>query len=108
MAYEKKTFIKLEDILSVQFKCVNCKATSTIPIERIANAEIEATVTRVCPFCHTPSGLNAGMPALDDVIKFNNLFGRMSSALRGSKLEYSLEVETDEDQDGSLRNGRSR
>jgi hypothetical protein len=108
MAYEKKSFIKLEEILSVQFKCVNCKATSTIPIERIANADIEATLTRVCPFCHTPSGLTAGMPALEDLIKFNNLFGRVSSALRGSKLEYSLEVQPDEELDGTLRNGRSR
>jgi hypothetical protein len=108
MGYEKKRFIKLEDILSVQFKCANCKATSTVPIERLANADIEATLTRVCPFCKTPSGLNPGMPALDDLIKFNNLFGRVSSALRGSKLEYSLEIETDEDEDSTLRNGRSR
>jgi hypothetical protein len=108
MSYETKRFIKLEEILSVQFKCANCKATSTVPIERLANADIEATLTRVCPFCHTPSGLTAGMPALDDLIKFNNLFGRVSSALRGSKLEYSLEIESDEGQDGSPRNGRSR
>jgi hypothetical protein len=108
MAYEKRSFVKLEEILSVQFKCVNCKATSTVPIERLANADIEVTLTRICPFCHTPSGLSAGMPALDDLIKFNNLFGRLSSALRGSKLEYSLEIEGDEDQDGSMRNGRSR
>jgi hypothetical protein len=108
MAYENKCFVQLEDILSVQFRCVNCKATSTIPIERLGNADIESTLTRVCPYCHTPSGLSSGMPALDDLIKFNSLFGKVSAALRGSKLEYSLEIDAPEGQESTPRNGRSR
>ncbi len=93
MTFEKKCFIKPEDILAVRLVCGNCKASLTIPIEKLASANLQIVLTRNCPHCQTAYGFGIGTSQLEHVVTFNILLSRLGELLKGMNLEYGFEIE---------------
>jgi|GEM_PF-7027970 len=96
MTLEKKFFISPEDIAAIKFTCAECRSAVILPVEKIPNGDIGILVTRNCPHCRTPSGLNQGTKDMEDVISFNLLLARLADSLKGKKLELSFEIECPE------------
>jgi hypothetical protein len=94
MTFEKVVFIKPEDIISVQFRCITCDAAITIPIKKLANTK--AAITQGCGYCQTPSGFNAGTEETAKLEDFNALLGELEGILKGRNLAYSIQVNSGE------------
>ena len=96
MTVEKKVFISPQDITAVKFACAECHSAVILPIKKIPNGDIGILVTRNCPHCRTPSGLNQGTKDMEHVITFNLLLAGLVDNLTGKNLELSFEVECPE------------
>jgi hypothetical protein len=96
MTLEKKFFISPEDIVAVRFTCANCHSAVILPVGKIPNGDIGILVTRNCPHCRTPSGLNQGTRDMENVITFGLLLAGLVDNLKGKKLELSFEIECPE------------
>lgn len=96
MTFEKKCSIKPEDIEAVIFRCVNCKAATIIPIEQLAKADLGNLTTQNCKHCHTATGFTYQTSAIETFLKFNELLAKLRDALKGQKIEYSLQIACDE------------
>jgi hypothetical protein len=97
MTIEKKVFVSPQDIVAVKFACAKCHGAVILPIEKIPDGDIGILVTRNCPHCRTPSGLNQGTTEMEHVITFNLLLARLVDHLKGKNLELSFEVECPEE-----------
>ena len=94
MTQEKKCFVNPEEISAVRLRCANCKAASIIPVSKLGrDGSIGGEISRVCPHCRTPSGFNFGTQAFEDLVVFNNLLSKLAEDLKGSKIEFSLQIE---------------
>lgn len=94
MTYEKLAFVKPEDIQAVVFRCKNCKAAVTIPIERLGN--IEALATKNCAHCNKETGFSFMTKESETLFKFNEALAGLRDALKGRNLEYSFQISCDE------------
>lgn len=92
MKYEKSCFISPTDITGVRLKCTECGASRTIPVEKLANANLHIVVTDKCPHCHTESNFPARTIELNDFVQFNALLSKLSKLVVGRNIEYRLEI----------------
>ncbi|MGC1107081.1 MAG: hypothetical protein WA876_11130 [Candidatus Acidiferrales bacterium] len=97
MTFEKKCFITPNDILAVRFKCVDCKATRTIPIDKLGNAAVHQLMIQACPHCHKDSNFPLGTAELQHFHEFNLILSRLSEILKGRNVEYGFEISVPED-----------
>ncbi len=93
MTFEKKCFIKPEDILSVRLRCVKCKAISTIPIDKISPGNLQQFLMRDCLYCQTPTGFGIDTSETAHFARFNLLLAGLKDLLKGRNLEYGFEIE---------------
>jgi hypothetical protein len=94
MTYEKLVFVKPEDIQAVVFRCKNCKAAVTIPIDRLGN--VEALTTKNCAHCNKETGFAFMTAESETFFKFNEALAGLRSALQGRNLEYSFQISCDD------------
>ena len=92
MTLEKKCFIKPNDILSVRFQCPKCKASSTIPLNKLTPQSLQVLLMRNCQHCDAPPAFTIGTSEMDHFITFNTLLARLTELLRGRPFEYGLEI----------------
>jgi hypothetical protein len=95
MTFEKKCFVRPEDILAVRFQCTGCKASTSIPIDKLLSGDIGLAITRVCPHCKTPSGFPYGTSEMEHFINFNLILGGLKEMMKGRGVEYGFEIECD-------------
>ena len=95
MTFEKKCFIKPEDILGIRFECGNCKSISTIPIDKVTPNELTNSITRACPYCQSASGFPYGTSELEHFIKFNSLLAQLKELMKGRNIQYGFEIKCD-------------
>jgi RNase P subunit RPR2 len=99
MTFEKKCFISPTDILAVRFRCTKCSATKSIPIEKLASANLQKVLSDNCPHCGTESNFPYGTTEFEKFIEFNTLLGRLREKLNGRNLEYGFEIACPNDGD---------
>lgn len=97
MTFEKKCFITPADILAARFKCVNCGAITTIPLNKLTSANLQSLIHRACQHCQTPSGFGLGTAETDHFLTFNVALSRMAEVLKGRNLEYGFEIDCPKD-----------
>jgi hypothetical protein len=97
MTFENKCFIEPRDILAVRFRCSKCKATSTIPLDKVTSASLQVQLMRNCVHCDAPSAFTIGTTEMENFIKFNVMLAGMTESLRGRPFEYGFEVECQND-----------
>jgi hypothetical protein len=93
MTFEKKCYVRPEDIVAVRIRCANCKASTSIPIASLPNSNLQGVLTRECPYCQKASGIGFGTTEMEQLIRFNNLLARLADSLKGRNIEYGFEVE---------------
>lgn len=96
MTVEKKCFIRPEDIVSVQFQCAKCKASTTIPVGKLSQHSIKSVITQSCLHCGEMSGFMEGTQETTAIINFNFLLGMLSGVLKNRGIDYSLQTECSE------------
>lgn len=97
MTFEKKVFITPEDIFAVRFKCVECKATRTIPVDKLATANIHQFLTQSCPHCQKASSFPLNTSDLQYFHEFNVYLSRLKEMLKGRHVEYGFEIAVPQD-----------
>jgi hypothetical protein len=94
MTQERKCFVSPQDISAVRLQCSQCKAAVIIPVEKLQKGGgFVAELSRDCPYCRNPSGLNLETRELAELTDFNILLGKLSEILKGRGVEFSLQVE---------------
>jgi hypothetical protein len=97
MTQEKKCFVSPDDISAVRFRCVKCQAASIVPIGKLQKGgRIVDEMSRDCPYCHAASGFNAKTQVFAEFVDFNLLLGKLSGILKGTNIDFSLQVECTE------------
>jgi len=97
MTYEKKCFIEPEDILSVRFRCTNCGAMLTVPLNQISSAKLQVIVASPCSQCDKDSGFSYGTSEMESFIRFNMMLSRLAEVMKGRNLQYGFEVKCADD-----------
>jgi hypothetical protein len=92
MTIEKKCFIKPEDIVAVSFQCKVCKSTTTIPIQKLTNSNVQSLLMKNCPHCQAESSFSMGTTELEHFIRFNVTLTRLAELLQGRNIEYGFEI----------------
>jgi hypothetical protein len=93
MIFEKKCFISPKDILAVRLRCAECKATQTIPLDKLTGQNIQTVIAQSCPHCNTPSKLSYDTVEFRKLIQFGGLLSELGNLLEGRNLEYGFEIE---------------
>jgi len=96
MTFDKKCFIKPEDIQAVVFRCQKCKAATSIPIDQLAKADIQSLATKQCAHCQIETGFSFSTSEIEIFLQFNEKLAKLRDALKGRKIEYSFQIECDE------------
>jgi hypothetical protein len=99
MTFERKCFMSPRDILAVRLRCSTCKATRTIPIDKLRSANLHLVVTRNCPHCTTEFNFPNGTTELEKFVQFNDLLAGLDKLLVGRNFDYDFEVACPQDAD---------
>lgn len=93
MTTEKMCFVSPEDIAALRVQC-ECGAAGIIPIAKLGN--LAPTLQGQCAYCGAPSGLTSGTKALEEVVLFGAMLGKLAANLKGMKIRVSLQIQCPE------------
>jgi hypothetical protein len=92
MTFEKKCLIEPSDILAIQYECDNCHAAIVVPIEKMDSDRSAAIAMATCPYCHTPSGFQAGTNDMKVFLEFNSALQQIGKVMIGHNLRIRLDI----------------
>jgi len=101
MTQERGFFVSPADVSAIRLRCATCGAATTIPIQKLSDERrIGLDVSRACPYCGIPSGINADTREFAELTDFSVLLGKIGETLEGRNLELSFQVECGEREAG--------
>jgi hypothetical protein len=93
MTVEKTCFVDPGDILALRIQC-KCGAAGIVPTARAGT--IGPVLEGKCMYCGRDSGLVKDSTALEDIVRFGTMLGRLAANLKGSNIELSLQMKCPE------------
>ena len=97
MTFEKRCFIKPEDIRGIRLRCVKCKATVTIPLEKVIYQKLAPVLMQNCAHCDTPSGFMPDTNETHFLLALSTSIRELGEKMKGRNIEYSFEIECNAD-----------